>query len=60
MSEQPNVVVEYVDADNRRVLYRDEFYDPGLDENSWLALEMKRDGRWHGPYLAYNCGARIR
>lgn len=52
---EPNCIVEYVD-DQGSVVFRDRFYDPGLDEAGWLAREMKRDGRWNGPHRAYGCG----
>lgn len=52
---EPNCIVEYVD-DQGAVIFVDRFYEPGLDEESWMALEMRRDRRWIGPHRAYGCG----
>lgn len=56
----PNAEVDYVDADTGWVIATEQFYDPGLDENSWLAKELKQRGRWNGPHLAYSCGRPLR
>ena len=57
---KPNAIVEYVDARTGEVLATEEFYDPGLDEKSWLAIEQKKLGLWRGPHLAYGCGRPMR
>lgn len=59
MSEPMNASVEYVDAETGVVQHVDRFYDP-LDENSWLARELKARGKWKGPDLAYGCGRPLR
>lgn len=51
----PNAIVEYIDEDGK-VLWTREFYDPGLDINSWLTKELKERGVWKGLHLAYGCG----
>ncbi len=58
----PNAEVDYApyDAATGRLIDTLPFYDPGLDENSWLAKELKRRGRWKGPHLAYSCGRPLR
>lgn len=62
MSEpnKPNAIAEYVDEKTRAVLFTDKFYDPGLDEDSWMARDAKREGHWHGPHLTYGCGRRLK
>lgn len=53
---KPNAEVDYVDAETGRIIETKQFYDPGLDENSWLAKELKKRGKWRGPELAFSCG----
>lgn len=53
-----NAEVDYIDANTGALIVTLPFYDPGLDENSWLAIELKREGRWRGPHFAYSCGRR--
>lgn len=55
---KPNAIVEYVD-EHGRIVATDTFYDPGLDEASWYAREMKSRGGWRGPHLVYGCGRPI-
>lgn len=55
----PNAIVEYID-ESGKIVALDEFYDPGLDETSWLSLEMKKRSVWKGPHLAYGCGRPLR
>ena len=59
-AQTANAVVEYVNAETGRIIETIEFYDPGLDENSWLAREMKARRVWKGPHLAYGCGRPLR
>ena len=51
-----NAEVDYVDADTGEVLEAVPFYDPGHDETSWYAIEMKARGKWRGPHMAFGCG----
>ena len=60
MNNRPNAIVEYVDWRTHEILGTDDFYDPGLDENSWYAREQKARGVWRGPHLAYGCGRPLR
>ena len=53
---KPNAEVDYTDAETGAVLETVAFYDPGLDENSWYAREMKARGKWKGRHMAYGCG----
>ncbi len=53
---EPNAIVDYIDAVTGEVLHSEPFYDPGLDESSWLATELKSRGQWNGPRLSYSCG----
>jgi hypothetical protein len=55
----PNAEIDYVDADTGELIETIQFYDPGLDENSWLAKEEKRNKNWNGPHLAYGYGRPI-
>lgn len=55
LSREQNAVVDYVD-ETGAVVASVGFYDPALDEYSWLAREMKARGIWRGPHLAYGCG----
>lgn len=55
----PNVSVDYVDAETGAPVDRAQFYDPGLDENSWLAREQRAAGKWSGPHLSYGCGSPV-
>ncbi len=59
MTHPPNAEVSYVDADTGIVVETVAFYDPGLDEDSWYAKEMKARGKWRGPHLAYGCGRSL-
>jgi len=52
----PNAIIEYVD-ESGRVIARERFYDPGLDEASWYSIDLKARKFWNGPHLAYSCGA---
>lgn len=54
----PNAEVEYVNQSGK-VIAADQFRDPGLDENSWMAKEMKKRGVWRGPHFAYGCGRKL-
>ncbi len=56
---EPNAIVEYIDEITREVVATDRFYDPGLDEGSWLARELKALGRWQGKHLFYGCGRAL-
>jgi hypothetical protein len=58
MSE-PNAIVEYIN-EHGEIVGVDRFYDPGLDEKSWYALEQKAAGKWRGQHLAYGCGRAIK
>ena len=57
---KPNAEVDYVDAETGKVRETVAFYDPGLDEESPYAKEMKQRGKWLGKHLAYNCGRPLR
>lgn len=59
MEQGPNCIVEYVD-DQGAVVFVDRFYDPGLDEESWMALEARRDRRPFAVHRAYGCGHPIK
>lgn len=53
---EPNAIVEYVDERTGGIIAVEEFVDPGLDEKSWYARDLKARGKWRGLHMAYSCG----